>query len=119
MGDAHTATLSSLINLALVPLKTGEAMSAEAMLREAVDVSRSSVGAAHAQTLACLTHLGTLLEGKGTLEEALTLHTEVLDVYAAAGNDGTRKLASHVAALLQRVGRGAVAEEVLKKHGVV
>ena len=119
LGDTHTATISSVTNLGLVLERQGDVASAEALLREAAQASENIVGPSHPQTAACLTHLGSLLENRGDLEAALGVHSQVLTALEATERqEGTRSVASHVAALLQRVGRGAQADALLTKHRV-
>ena len=120
LGEAHTATLTCSINLALVLVGKGSSESmdaAEGMLRESAKASRESAGESHPLHHATLTHLASLLETKNDLEGALSIHRQVLDS-SPKGQDTTKKVASHVAALLQRLGRGAEADSLLTSYQV-
>lgn len=117
LGEGHVATSASVVNLALVMQGKGELTGAEAMLRGAAQASRHSMGAGHPSTQAVFAQLGALLEAKGDMQAALEVHSDALSGFDAPA-EASKRVADRVAALLQRLGRGADAEAVLKTHGV-
>ena len=53
---------------------------AEPLFREALEVSRETLGSRHPNTLASVNNLGTLLKAKGDLTAAEPLYREALEV---------------------------------------
>ena len=120
LGEAHTATLTCSINWRWYLSERAHLsrwMRQRACCGRVPKASRESAGESHPLHHATLTHLASLLETKNDLEGALSIHRQVLDS-SPKGQDTTKKVASHVAALLQRLGRGAEADSLLTSYQV-
>ena len=72
-----------LNNLGLLLKAQGDLEGAAALLREALQGSRETLGDKHPSTLASIGNLGLLLKAKGEKTEALVLLSELSDVWGA------------------------------------
>lgn len=79
LGAAHTATLSSMNNLATTLSKRGDQTEAQHLLEQVVDASGRTLGVEHPDTLAAMHNLANTLREQGDLVGALRLQEQVVD----------------------------------------
>ena len=96
----------------------GKFYEAEPLYREALEVSRETLGNRHLSTLACIGNLGLLLQAKGDLAAAEPLHREALEVQRKTlGNRHPSTLISinNLGLLLKDKGDLAAAEPLMRE----
>ena len=82
-GDRHPSTLRSINNLGSLLQDQGKLDEAGALLREALEAMRATLGDRHPNTLVSINNLGTLLQAQGKLDEAGVLYREALEAKRA------------------------------------
>lgn len=97
---------------------TGDLAAAEPLLREALEVTRQTLGSRHPDTLCCISSLGALLKKKGEVAAAEPLLRQVLEARREAFGDRhphTLISINRLGQLLQEKGDFAGAEPLLRE----
>lgn len=91
LGTRHTEYASALNQLALLLIMQGDADAAEPLLRESLEVRRSTLGENHPDFATNLSSLGGVLWAKGELGEAEPLLRQAAEVRCATLGSGHPK----------------------------
>jgi Flp pilus assembly protein TadD len=80
LGQKHPDTLASMNNLARVLGSQGKYDEAEAMHRQALQLSEEVLGQEHSTTLASMDNLARVLRSQGKYDEAEAMHRQALQL---------------------------------------